>query len=628
MRSETPCDAIRPDLSAFIDGELRPERRAEIESHLETCAGCRREEASLRAVRRLVRVQLVEDVPDLAPAIMARLSPQQTRRHEPWRERFRVAAVGAAAAALFVWGVSLPFDTAPGDIAAASEITEGVRAAARQLDSYRATYSIVERGWHPAVPVRRMTADVDFRAPEELRLEVRDLTEYPSPQWPPNDITLIATGERWWIEEPSSCPAVALPDCAAPTTWAGVIERRVVTHRQPFDGTSPLPTDIVLPLETLAADEGFSVLARTTVAGQPAYRLGLDYRHALPLIGALQAGGAWRDFHPLDPVDVWVDAETWFPLRFEVRTGTSDDRALWASRRDLDDRAGSLLLRVMATEFSEPDRFSSDTFDVPASGLRRDGGFREVSGVLGDLQPSYDAGLRAYRAGRTDDGREIVALARGMSYLKVIRGRGGLSATALEAGEEIALPGGGYAYYLPASESLGRRVELATGQHLIQLETNLTRDALLRVADSLDASARRAPRVIEKSSGLVLVRTRPERAFDRLEFARSPGYLPEGYDAVSASIGRTRDDVRSLTLYLRRPEGEFDGLGMRLVQSHPVAFLPPSSEEFVEVRIGDLLGRWSAERGELEWIDGKTYRAVAVPSTDLYTALRIAAGLR
>lgn len=628
MRSETTCHDIRPDLSAFIDGELRPERRGEVESHLETCTSCRREEASLRAVRRLIRVQPVEDVPDLAPAIMARVAARKARDHEPWRERFRVAAVAAAAAALLVWGVSLPFHSSPSDIAAASEITEGVRAAARQLDSYRATYSIVERGWHPSVPLRRMTADVDYRAPEDLRLEVRDLTDYPSSQWPPNDITLIATGDRWWIEEPSSCPTVALPDCAAPTTWAGVVERRVVKHRQPFDGTSPLPTDIVLPLETLAADDGFSVLARTTVGERAAYRLGLDYRHALPLIGALQAGGAWRDFHPLDPVDIWVDAETWFPLRFEVRTGTSDDRALWASRRDLSDRAGSLLLRVTATDFSEPDRFSSETFDVPTSGLRRDGGFKESTAVLEDLQPRYDAGLRAYRAGHTDDGREVLALARGMSYLKVIRGRGGLSATALEAGEEIALPGGGYAYYLPASEALGRRLELATGRNLIQLETNLTRDALLMVADSLDAAARRAPRVIEKSSGLVLVRTRVERAFEKLAFARSPGYLPEGYATVSASIGRTRDDVRSLTLYLRRPEGEFDGLGMRVVQSHPVAFLPPSSEEFVEVTIGGLRGRWSAERGELEWIDGKTYRAVAVPSTDLYTALRIAEGLR
>jgi outer membrane lipoprotein-sorting protein len=627
MKPEITCDAIRPELSAYIDGESTDTMRRQIEEHLATCQSCRNEEASLRAVRKLVRIQPVEDIPDLAPAIMARIEGRSRRVLDPWQERFRIAAVAAAAAALIVIGASLPFGPETPDVAAASEITQGVRTAARNLKAYSATFSVVERGWHPEVPLRRMTATIDFRAPEDLRLEIDDHTPYPTTQWPANDVTLVATSNRWWIEEPSSCPAVALPDCAAPTTWAGVVERRVVVNRQPFDGTSSLPTDIVLPLETLAAEEGFDVLGTTRVAGRDAYRLGLDYREAVPLIGSLQAGGAWREFHPLDPVELWIDSQTWFPLQFQVHTGTSPDRELWASRRELYDPPGQVLLGVRVTDFSEPTSFLADTFHVPASGLRRDGGF-ESHGELGfTIRPTFVADLTPYRSGFTIDGSKILTFSDGMSYLKVIGGEGGLSSAAVQAAEEIMLPDGGHVYYLPATTTLGRSVELASHGRSIQLQTNLSRDALLRVASSLDLDGERAPKVIEKSSGVTIQRVRPERAFAKLRFTNEPSFLPEGYRAATASLARTRDGVRIVTVYFRRAEGEFDGLGLRVVQSKPVSFLPPSSEEFVEVQVGELRGRWSPERGELEWMDGTVYRAVSVPSADLYTALQIAEGL-
>ena len=627
MRSELTCEVVRPELSAHIDDELEPTLRGQVDEHLATCSSCRNDEAALRAVRKLVRIQPVEDVPDLAPAIMARVGGGSRRVLFPWQERFRIAAVAAAAAALIVIGASFPFNSGRIDVAAASEITEGVRTAARNLKAYSATFSVVERGWHPDVPLRRMTATVDFRAPEDLRLEIDDHTPYPTTQWPANDVTLVATSNRWWIEEPSSCPAVALPDCAAPTTWAGVVERRVVVNRQPFDGTSALPTDIVLPLETLAAEEGFDVLGTTRVADRDAYRLGLDYREAVPLVGSLQAGGAWREFHPLDPVELWIDSQTWFPLQFQVRAGTSPDRELWASRRGLVDRSGQILLRVGVTDFSEPTSFLADTFHVPGSGLRRDGGF-ESHGDLGfTIRPTFVAELTPYRSGFTIDGSKILTFSDGMSYLKVIGGEGGLSSVALQAAEEIMLPDGSHVYYLPATTTLGRSVELSSHGRSIQLQTNLTRDALLQVASSLTLDGERAPKVIEKSSGVTIQRLRPDRAFEKLPFTNAPRFLPEGYQAANASLARTRDGVRIVTVYFRRAEGEFDGLGLRVVQSRPVSFLPPSSEEFVEVKVGETRGRWSPERGELEWMDGTTYRAVSVPSADLYTALQIAEGL-
>lgn len=623
--SSDKCELIQLELSAYIDDELGPGQRRVVAEHLATCRDCTREESALRAVRRLVRVHPVEDIPDLAPAIMATIHGRVAeQRGGGWREHFRVGAVAAAAAALVVFGASLPFDRPASDVAAAGEITENVRAAARSLDTYSASFSIVERGWHRAVPERHMTATVDFAVPENIRLEVRDHTDYPSAQWPRNDVTLVATSNRWWIEEPSSCPAVALPECAAPTTWAGVIERRVVDHRQPFDGTSPLPTDIVLPLETLAASDGFEVLGRDTVAGRETYRLGLSFRQAVPLVAALEVGGAWREFHPLDDVELWIDAETWFPLRFTVSAGTSPDREIWTTARDLTDRPGDLLLDVTATHFEETGDLPSGTFEVPSSGLRRDGGFeqRPVKGTT----PAYTANLDPYRSGTTPDGLEIETFTSGMSYLKVVRTAGSIPDEALRTAEELEL-GTGYAYYLPATEMAGRRVEISFPNALIELQSNLPRAELIEVAASLPVAGRRAPSTLHKASGVTITRIDPRRAFDQLGFTHEPSYLPSSYRLANATRSETPGGTENLTLLYRRPQGEFDGDGIRIVQSAPVAFLSPSSEEFIEVRLGQNRGRWSIERGELEWIDGDTYRAVAVPAADLYTALRIAEGL-
>jgi hypothetical protein len=619
MRSEH-CDAIQPELSAYIDDELMPDRRQAIEQHLNSCSECRAEETSLRAVRRLVRVQAVEQVPDLAPAIMARVQRQKVQVLAPWRERLRVASVSAAAAALVVLGASLPFGTDAVDVANATEITDRVRAAARALDAYEATFSIVERGWHPEVPVRNMTASVAFEAPETIRMQIVDDTDYPSAQWPRNNVKLVADADRWWIREPSSCPPAGLPECASPVSWAGVIERRTVVDRQPFDGTTGLPTDIVIPLQTLAGSDGFRVLGRTQVLERDSYRLMLNARDAVPLIDALQAGGSWREFHPLDEVEVLIDSETWFPLHFEVRAGNAPDRQLWAERRGLMDEPGDSLLEVTTTSLAEP-AGGSDAFDVPTTGIRQDGGFREGA-VPEGLEPAFDGGLVPYRSGRAGT-QQVATFSDGMTYLKVVRSEGKPTGD-LRVAEELEL-GGGFAYYFPATETLGRHVEIFDEAHTYQLFSNLERDTLFEVARSLPVEGERAADIVRKAGGVTIERLDPRIALR--EFGPH-SLLPRGYSAASASRTRLSGAVETVTLYLRRPEGEFEGLGIRVVSSAPVAFLPPSSEEFVDVMVGDHLARWSADRGELEWLAGSNYRAVLVPSGDLSTAIQIAEAMR
>lgn len=80
----------RDDLSAYIDGELPPERTANSEAHLEVCQGCRRELEGLRATALALR--------DLPPAAVPRsfaLTPEQAGRPAGRRPASGVPAITA-----------------------------------------------------------------------------------------------------------------------------------------------------------------------------------------------------------------------------------------------------------------------------------------------------------------------------------------------------------------------------------------------------------------------------------------------------------------------------------------------------------------------------------------------------
>jgi hypothetical protein len=641
---EVACPRARVQLSARLDGEVGDTTARALDLHLASCPRCRAHEQALIRVRRSLRTQPAEPVPDLSEAILqevARVARAGERRVEApsdvvgprpfphthrrtrrsgrhtavsarspspgrWAERLRVGGIAAAAAALIMLGASLPFVERPPHLAAAGEIARGVRAAARTLRAYRATFSIVERGWHPAVPVRRMRAGVAFEAPERFRLRVRDHTRYPSGSWPRNDVTIVATARRWSIQEPSSCPTAALPRCATGK------ESRTIVRRQPFDGTSSLPTDIVVPLETLASSGEFDVLGVDEVLNRSAYRLALPYRRAVPLVMALQDGGLWRSFEPFDRVELWVERRTWFPLRFDVVRG---------------DRPP--LLSVRATSFSARPVRAPGTFTVPVRGLIKDGGFQPARRMR-SRQPRFLAGLAPYRRGVLAGGGEVRSYVRGMTWLKVTYDDATERAFPLTA-EEVRLARGRVAYYQPATgtgteEALRRRVDVfGRGAH-VHLEANLARDELLRVAASLPVAGRRLD-AASRRGGTSVRRLAPEAAA-RFGFVASPGSLPRGYAPTAALLTRSRDGRRTVTVYYRRPEAEFDGFGIRITQARPVTMLPPTSESLHSLRVGERRVRWSEERGEAEWRDGLTYRAVAAPSFGWPTAARIIEGLR
>jgi outer membrane lipoprotein-sorting protein len=605
VRTERSCEWARVELSARLDDETSAADARLLDDHLTACAACRRHADELEGIRRTLRLQPAEAVPDLAPQIMRAVSGGAAQR-SPWRTRMRAATLGAAAAAAVLLGASLPWGQGPRDVAAAAEITDGVRAAARSLEAYDARFEIRERGWHPLVSERRMQARVRFEAPERFRLDVVDLTDYPEGKWPANDARVVADGRRWWIEEATSCPTAALPDCSVVAT-----ERRGIAGRQPFDGTTALPTDIVVPLETIASSGGFEVSRSQTVLGRDAHRIVLDYGRALPLVGAIQAGGTWRTFRVSDRVDLWLDAETSFPLRFTVTR-----------------RGGPPLLDVRATSFSSPARFPAGTFDARRAGLVKQGGWTErpFGSLPARLTPGDTAGLAPYRAGTTADGKSIVSYARGMTWLKVTSGDAARADLGyLLTAEEIEI-GGSRLYYQPADETLKRRVDMFDAGTHLQIESNLSRDELLGVAASLDFEGAKLPRKVTTRDGSTVARVDTATALAAAPFAVEPSYVPRGYSPAATVLSRSARET-SVSFFFRRPEAEYGG-GIQVTQSSPSELLTPTSEAPVAVRVGDARARWFAGRGVLEWIEGRVHVAVTVPFGDLETASAVAFGLQ
>jgi hypothetical protein len=644
------CEVAERELSARLDGEVdQADTRADatLSEHVATCARCREFEARIGRIHELARVQPAGPVPDLVPAIMAEVRRQRGRRGPvitmPLRRpgpavgRYAAAFVAGAVAAALVLG-GLPLLRRGPSPALASEIPRRVAEASRQVTEYRASFRIEERNFHPLVPVRRFTATVSFRAPESFRAEVRDESRYPDGQWPRNDLLLAGDGPRWLVQGPITCPREALPACPLEGR-----EERAVRGREPFDHDTPLPTDVVVPVQTLAGTDRVRVVGEGTVLGRDVVVVELPYRDATPLFGYLNAAGSWRPFYPLDPVRVSLDAETWFPLAYEVWPGASSERRLWAVRNGLPNEAADApVLRVEAQTFDEsiPEGWDSGT---TVFGPARDQGFREVP--FGSLTrtalalPADRAGLRAYRAGTFASGGRprdeiLVSYARGLTWLKIRQTREWRSPELFGNVGPLTAPvrlpgGGGIAYYEPATFSLGRRISIhARGQDLY-LESNLPRQDLLRVAGSLAVQGEPVPRrwlVRRWPGGVIRQQVSLEQASLEAPYLLLPRALPAGFRPWVAQVMR-QGPRTAVSVYFRRPGTELDGVGIVLHQAPNTPLPPPMDPDVFAVRVRGTLGRYSPVRGELEWVEDGVYRSLGGSALDLAELLGVARSL-
>ncbi|HVF53083.1 MAG TPA: zf-HC2 domain-containing protein [Actinomycetota bacterium] len=613
MHNERLCDGFRVQLSARLDDELTlPEERA-LDAHLAGCAACRAYDERLHALTRMVRVQRLDVAPDLTDAIMDRIvsAPARSLRRA-WIGHVRAAAVAAALTVVLMMAVSIPGIGPQPPPASAEEIVAGVRATAASIESYGASFTIREMNFSDEASVRVFRAEVSFEAPERFALSVRDRTPV-NANYDAQHYELIAGPRKWWADEPPTCVAEVPLPCPAVRPRAGL------DARQPFDGTTMIPTDIILPIESVAGFPSPMVVGEDTILGRDAIGVEVPYHAAERALRSLDPFEVLRPMHPLDPVEVWVDARSWFPLRLEVVASRDPARATWAARLGLDDQPGETILTVTATSLDETQQ---EVPDPPRSAAYADGGFHDSTFGAVPGGPSFVADLAPYRSGTAGEQESIASYSMGLSWLKITSApRARPTLNGLLAAQEVR-NSGGYIYYTPAAGG-GRRIDIYGRTRHLRLESNLQRAVLLEVARSV--SVRGVRQVVFRGAGSV---TRRIGSADvgRRGFA-PPKTVLQGHELASIFVTKARGRNASISFSYVAPDAEADTGIIRVTWLGGIEALPPTSEQPVVVEVGSSPARWSAERGELEWVDSRGYWAVAVPTFDLAVALAVSEAL-
>jgi hypothetical protein len=638
-------------ISERIDGErIAPKQLVALERHLEACAECRAFERGAYRLREAARFEIAPAVPDLVEPIMAAVEaesggrrpglrvvrPMRVPRRRSWVPRLApvIAAwlVGALVGSLLVGGPWSSRDepAAPAALAA-EDVTRGVAGAAAGLEAYEATFSITEYHLYPDVPVRELSMQVWFRAPERFRLDVVDHTAYPSPTTP-TDLRLVVNGGAWYASGPSSCPTATCP------------QREIsIRNRVPFSSAAPAPTDLVLPLTALAEPAAIDVVGRDVALGRPAVVVQVPFERAASLFPFLSLGGDWRPFFPNDRVRIWLDEDSWFPLRWQVFPAGGHERDAWALRFGLPEepsRRPVFAVDALSVSLARP---AADVFDVPSIAESEDQGARpvrleDVATATGfdPVAPTNPAGLDLYRVvlpEATGDGQSLVSYADGLSFLKIGETRtwtgdapfGPVGARA----EEVALAGGGVAYYEPATADHGRRLSIHAADTDLYLESNVSRAELLSVAAALPVVGLAMPESwrVRATGGAIVERVSLQEAANAAPFAvEPPATLPPGFALASVELLRVGGDV-GITLYFRQTEVD-TGTGAIRLHVESAAGLPPASAaEQSVVEVAGTTGRWTPDRGLLEWeVDG-VYRSLDAPGLGLEQLLAVAASI-
>lgn len=650
------CEDVQMALSAAMDGaeDVSPA----VDAHLRACPRCSSFRAGAWRLRELARFQPADRVPDLTPAIMSSVrdgasastaafarrslrDPSLPRRSSRWTARAAVAALlaGFLAGASILSGGLVPGGRSSRS-ALAQEIPGRLLRAAATLDGYQAQFHVVERNWSRRVARRTFLADVAFRAPESLRVQVRDTTRYPAGSWPKNDLLLVTNGKAWQASGPGPCPDVSRAVCGSPARVT-----RTVRNRPPFSMQTPMPTDIIVPMTVLAAANRVEVLGPTSVAGRRAVAVELPYLDATPLFEYLRFLGSWRPFFSADRVVVSLDERTWFPLRYEVYPAPGRLRAAWAARNRLPvEPPGRPVFTAQATGLA-PSAPPTRRFSPSRGGTALDQGFRDGAIPRGWTPPAFRprsiVGLPLWRSGsfRRAPGRHhgeaILAYAKGLSWMTLTFVRKWREPRPFGVGafaERVQLGAGrGVGYYEPATSSEPRRLAIHSRDGELLLSSNLPRASLVEAARSLRLTGNPAPtawRIRRWSGGTVRSGLKPEEAIGRVDFpVLLPAALPSGYRAVAGETFESRA-TEGLTVVFRRPWAELDGVGLRLYQARGAPLPPPTEAAVHAVFVRGVRGRWSPGQHLLEWIEQGVYRSLSGPSFELAALLRVADSLR
>jgi hypothetical protein len=577
------CDAAQAALSVVADGEDGPERAAldEVDAHLETCPACQAFRHDLAELRQLLRFEPVDESPDVAPAVLAGLVERKAAgrrsRAPAWLSIAAAVAVGAVAGALFV-GVGRRPPTL-----AAAEVPTRVVEAQHGTTSLRARVEVVEVGAVPGEPPRRLEGTLAYRAPESLAVTLDGDGRH---------LALVVDRGTWWSTGPRRCAPPARATCVPTGTSRAVIDR------EPFADGAAVPLDVVAPVDSFALSATPSSLGLRRVDGREALGLVVTASQMAPVIRGFDPTGALREVHPADPTEVWLDVDHLVPLAVTIRAGATTDRTRWAAARGYRDDSGAVILAIELTDVRVNGMVPDAAFPPVPAGVAVDGGGFQASDDAAVPTPAFlPVGLRPHRAGnvRSAAGPEIAvrSWSDGRAWLAVRVARSwagpGLFGDLGPAVRPVALGPAGVAY---ASDD-GSRVALHTDDADVVVTGSLPPSDLVRVAATLGLHGEPVPR------------DWPEAALATVDevAALAPGVLvpPErgGFGPPSARV-----DGATVTFAAA-------GAGDRSFQlaSSPGATLsPPLDPGALAVEVRGFTGRFSPERGDLEWVEeGRVY---------------------
>jgi hypothetical protein len=639
-----------------MDGErLSPRLTAAVERHVADCTACAAFEAGAWKLREAARFEVAPAVPDLVDSIMAsvqrerqeraptrlRLLPGGRARRPLLPDRIRLAPVAAALAVGLVVGslaVGGPWQRPEGLSVDAAEVTRGVAAAATTLSSYQARFAVTEYHFAPDVPVREFSMNVWFQAPERFRLDVVDHTQYPSKDVTPTDLELIVNGSSWYSVGPSACPIDVCPP-----------RQTVVENRVPFSSTTPAPTDLILPVTSLADANQLEVVGRGNLLGRPAIEVRLPFDLAEPLFPFLSLGGSWRPFFGSDQVDLWLDATSWLPLSYAVYPAGGRERDEWALRFGLPSESPDQpIFQVVALSVDRQPP-GAGTFRIPQTSGGTDQGAKPVSIFQASeetgfrpIEPEDVDGLSMYQVvlppastSKGEPPQTLITYSKGLAWLKLGETRDWTSNTlygpvSLQA-QEVSLANGSVAYYEPATADHGRRLSIHAVGTDLYVETNLSRDMLLNVAGSLRVTGIPIP-------ATWAVRTSPEGVTERVTLAQAaaetpftimlPGSdaLPAGYSVASAEIVRLHQGT-ALNVYFQQQDTDLGTGPIRLHEEVATKLPPASSAAQSEVEVRGVIGRWTPDRNQLEWVEQGVYLSLDAGGLSLADLLAVAASL-
>ena len=600
------CEATRLAVSLRHDGELPdgPEHDA-LDAHLVGCAECRRFEQDAARLRARLRLEPVDEAPDIAAAVLAELRPRAVtpalRRAPRSARRPLVAAAVAAVAGIVAGATFVGIGRTPQSPAAADIPTEVV-AAQRDVRSVDARFTLSESG-RPDDRRGRLA----YEAPETLALTVQ------------GGSSLLVDQDSWWQVSRRECtPVAGRVSCPGETTrWVAT-----VTGREPFSLSEPIPLELVTPVDSfaLAASSDESRLGRRTIAGHAAVGVVVTAAQVAPFLSGLAEAADLRPVYPADPVEMWLDADHLVPLAVDVRAADDAWRPRWAATQGVVDRPGDVVVAFTVTSLKVNDPIPDDAFDPPSG--RPDAtvhaGFRPTGTTVGPSPGRLPEGFREYRTGTvTTPGGPRVGVhswTDGRAWLSV-RATEGWSGGRLfgDLGPDVRpldLGAAGQAYV----SADGRLVALHGDGIDVVVSGSLPPDQLQAVAADLGVVGQPVPAGwSEAASGTLIVAT---DAVPDLLAARDL----DGFGAAAVRL----DGLTISQVYA----GPGDR-GFTLVQDFAASQLAPSGAgDEVGVAVRGEQGRYSYERGELEWVEAGVSRKLRSPTLALGELLAIAEGLR